>query len=129
MHVFVCGCAPELTAEDGRTSAPASNASVFVGLNGVPATSTNAETGTALGTPLTGFAGATGFTWQSQSTDPAAPTPVTVTVTDTESNQLNLWMADDSLIISAIKLVPVETLAAEGTVSGAACLPDQTPAP
>lgn len=129
--VAVCGCAPQLAQADLQDgidegdgerllSTPGNNAGVYVGFNGAPiAADVN-------GAPLaiSGFTDQAGFTWQNRWSDPAAGTSGATTFTATEAgpNQVNLWMADDGLIVYSLRITPLaETDVEPG--AAAACGP------
>jgi hypothetical protein len=112
--IAVCGCAPEFSAADlpgletgssDVVSEASQNATLYVGFNGAPvATDAN-------GAPLavSGFAGQDGFTWQNRWSDAAAGVSAAATVTVPEAgvHQVNLWMADDGLIIYSLRITPL----------------------
>ena len=103
--VYVCGCAPEYTGED-RQSPRDANDTLFVGLDGAPAVLEDGSTAAA----LSGFADAEGFTWQNAWLDAStgAVAPVVVRVEEPGVSTVNLWMAEDGLLVHSVKLVHAE---------------------
>ena len=102
----VCGCAPQASAAaEGLAAAAENNAAIYVGVNGAPLASD------ALGAPLpiSGFAAQPGFTWQNRWQDQAAGLAGAATFTASAAglHQVNLWMADDGLIVYALRVTPL----------------------
>ena len=118
--LFVCGCAP--TYRDGaRTSVSATNQALFAGIDGVVHLG---EDGVPV--PVSGFADHPGFTWQAlpaTSADSEGPALIAVSVEGVHS--VDLWMADDGVLISGVKLVPVAALADAAAGDGQVCTPGQ----
>jgi hypothetical protein len=125
--VAVCGCAPELTSADlnapvgDLVSGAGANASIYVGLNGAPA----ARDGSGQVLPITGFADTPGYSWQSRWRDPLAGASgaVTISVPEPGSQTINLWMADDGLIVYSLRLTPLAQANIEPDAPVAACGP------
>ena len=116
--VYVCGCAPEYSGDVG-SSPRANNDSVYVGSNGVAAAS-----GENSNLPITGFAGADGFVWQTNWLDEASGTTgaTVVPIGASGPNQINLWMAEDGLLVRSLRLIPVESLAGSAPAAGENCV-------
>lgn len=111
--LVVCGCAPTYR-EGERTSAPASNQAIFAGLDGVTFLSDGEEA-----VPLVGFAAAPGFTWQMLTA--ADDAPMLINVSDAGVHTVNLWMADDGVIVHALKVVPAARLEEAASTVGQVC--------
>lgn len=117
--LLVCGCAP--TYSDGeRTSMPATNQALFAGIDGIVYLG---EAGIPV--PVSGFADRPGFTWQML---PAAfagdGNPALVTVSAEGTHSVDVWMADDGVLISAVRVVPAAALADATASVGQACADD-----
>jgi len=111
--LLVCGCAPTYADAD-RVSPPERNQALFVGIDGVPIL--NADAAPLL---LTGFAAQPGFIWQAQPTADGAPALFTVSEAGVRS--VELWMADDGLLVSALRVVPAVGLAEAAATIGQVC--------
>jgi hypothetical protein len=126
--VSVCGCAPDLTQADllgadagsAAASTAVHNASVYVGVNG--ASLANDVNGQPLA--VGGFAEQAGFSWQNRWSDPAAGISGAVTFSAAEAglHQVNLWMADDGLIVYSLRVTPLAEANVEAGAA-AACGP------
>ncbi len=133
--VSVCGCAPQLTADElaggpvggDVVSNADNNSSVYVGFNGVAA----ASDGLGLMLPIGGFAAWPGYTWQDRWLDAAAGTTGAVTVSAGEPGvqTINLWMADDGLIVYGLRVTPLAQANVEPGAAAPACGPSLGAAP
>jgi hypothetical protein len=134
--VAVCGCAPQLTADEVAgspapggdvASSAENNASIYVGVNGGPA----AVDGLGQILPISGFAAAQGYTWQSRWLDAATGTTGAVTVNAAEpgTQTIHLWMADDGLIVYSLRLTPLALANVEPGAAPEACGPSLGGAP
>jgi hypothetical protein len=134
--VAVCGCAPQLTAEElaggelagGEfVSTAPNNGAVFVGLNGAPVVIDGA--GQVL--PLSGFGDWPGFTWQDRWRDPAGGSSgaVTISIAEEGAQTLQLWMADDGLIVYGLRVTPLAEANVEPGATPALCGPSIEAAP
>ncbi len=122
--VAICGCAPLYMNEDGDVSLPDENDSVFVGLDGAPTVAADALTPAA----VTGYADYAGFTWQSEWLDADGnPVPALVTAPEAGPHTVQLWMAEDGLIVYSLRLTPLAAIE-NGVAPGAACGPSAEPA-
>ena len=128
--VAVCGCAPQLTADEVAGSpAPGgdvassleNNTAIYVGVNGGPA----AVDGLGQILPISGYAAAPGYTWQSRWLDVATGTTGAVTVNAAEpgTQTIHLWMADDGLIVYSLRLTPLALANVEPGAAAEACGP------
>jgi hypothetical protein len=134
--VAVCGCAPQLTAGELNggpaggdvLSSAANNASVYVGVNGLAA----ATDGAGQMLPIGGFAASPGYTWQDRWLDPTLSSSGAVTLRAAEPGvqTIQLWMADDGLIVYGLRLTPLAQANVEPGAVAAACGPSlgDTPA-
>ncbi|MBK8048490.1 MAG: cadherin-like domain-containing protein [Anaerolineales bacterium] len=110
----ICGCAPAYASET-QSSPRDRNDAVYVGLDGAPFRP-NGDTPAV----LTGFASGDGFTWQSSWEDAGATgMPVEFELADAGPHTINLWMADDGLLVHSLQLTPVG--ASDGPPSGSTC--------
>ena len=112
--LLVCGCAP--TYSDGeRVSPPAANQALFAGVDGVTILADD-------GAPalLGGFAAAPGFTWQPLPAS-ADGVPARLSIADTGTRSIDLWMADDGVLVQAVSLVPAAELDAGLAPLGQLC--------
>ena len=116
--LLVCGCAPTYSSDEGA-SLPASNQALFAGVDGIAHLS---PAGDAV--MLTGFAQSTDFTWQPLLASEVDPTPAIITVPDDGMHTVDLWMADDGVIVTAIKLAPAANLDEVQTTIGQSCASD-----
>jgi hypothetical protein len=133
--VSVCGCAPQLTADElaggpvggDVVSNADNNSSVYVGFNGVPA----ASDGLGLMLPIGGFAASPGYTWQDRWLDAATGTTGAVTVSAAEPGvqTIHLWMADDGLIVHGLRVTPLAQANVEPGAAAPACGPSLGAAP
>ena len=113
--LLVCGCAPAYS--DGeRTSAPADNQALFAGIDGVAYLD---ETGVPAS--ISGFAGVPGFTWQvlAAAGDGA---PSLITVPEEGARSVDLWMADDGVLVSGVRVIPAAALADATVNVGQGCV-------
>jgi hypothetical protein len=100
--LLVCGCAPTFADAD-RTSPPERNQTLFAGIDGVTLL---AEDGAPVA--LSGFAAQPGFSWQAQ---PAADgASAWFTIPESGMHSIDLWMADDGLLVHAAGVVPANRL-------------------
>jgi len=112
--LLVCGCAPTY-ADAERVSFPVSNQALFAGIDGVTLL---ADDGTPV--PLSGFAAAPGFTWQAL-LDDAASSPALLSVAEDGLHSVDLWMADDGVLVSAVAVVPTAKLDELAATVGQVC--------
>ncbi len=129
----VCGCAPQLTlpegtgegteevAGDAPAGAAENNATVYAGFNGAPAVVDATGQMLAIG----GFDGWSGYTWQSRWVDPAAGESGAVTLQAAEPGvqRIQLWMADDGLIVYSLRVAALGQADVEPGADAAACGP------
>ena len=100
--LLVCGCAPTYADAD-RISPPERNQALFAGLDGVTILT---EDGAPVA--LSGFAAQPGFSWQAQ---PAADgASAWFTIPESGMHSIDLWMADDGLLVHAVGVVPASRL-------------------
>ena len=134
--VAVCGCAPQLTADEVAggaapggdvASGAENNASIYVGVNGGPAV----VDGLGQILPISGFAAAPGYTWQNRWLDSATGTTGAVTINAAEpgAQTIHLWMADDGLIVHSLRLTPLALSNVEPEAPPEACGPSLGAAP
>ena len=134
--VAVCGCAPQLTADEVAggaapggdvASGAENNASIYVGVNGGPAV----VDGLGQILPISGFAAAPGYTWQNRWLDSATGTTGAVTISAAEpgAQTIHLWMADDGLIVYSLRLTPLALANVEPGAPPEACGPSLGTAP
>ncbi|MCB0041984.1 MAG: hypothetical protein KDE23_20010, partial [Caldilinea sp.] len=112
--LLVCGCAPAY-GDGERTSAPAGNQALFAGIDGVAFLD---EAG--IPAQVTGFADTPGFTWQALSALEGGP--ALITVPEEGASSVDLWMADDGVLVSGVRVVPVAALADAVASTGQACV-------
>lgn len=99
-YLLVCGCAPGYS--DGeRSSPPTNNQALFAGVDGVVYLAPDEKP-----TILTGFADFPGFTWQPLTVDNDDAAPALITVAADGLHTIDLWMAHDGVLVSAVKLTP-----------------------
>lgn len=97
-YLLVCGCAPSYS--DGeRSSQPLNNQALFAGVDGVVHLTPDEKPGI-----LTGFADFPGFTWQPLTVDNDDVVPALITVATDGRRTIDLWMAHDGVLVSAVKL-------------------------
>ena len=103
------------------TSLGDANDAVYVGLNGVPVLSS--ESGAPLA--ITGFDASEGFTWQNRWRDDLSgfSGDIMLTVAEAGTQQVNLWMAEDGLLVHSLALVPVADAGVSGPIAGEVCAP------
>jgi hypothetical protein len=112
--LLVCGCAPTY-ADAERISLPVFNQALFAGIDGV-----TLLTDDGAPVPLSGFAASPGFTWQAL-LDDAASSPAILSVAGDGLHSVDLWMADDGVLVSAVAVVPAVSLDELSTMVGQVC--------
>ena len=112
--LLVCGCAPTYSDAE-RVSLPATNQALFAGVDGV--TILTDEGAPAL---LSGFAAFPGFTWQTPLASPDGAA-ARLTVAETGTRSVDLWMADDGVLVQAVSIVPAAQFDAGLALLGQAC--------
>jgi hypothetical protein len=108
--LLVCGCAPTYADAD-RTSPPERNQAIFAGIDDVTIL---ADDGAPVA--LSGFAAQPGFTWQPQPDTDGAP--ALFTIPEAGVHSIDLWMADDGLLVQAVGIAPASRL---GEMIGQVC--------
>jgi hypothetical protein len=98
--LLVCGCAP-LYSNDERASPAVNNQAIFAGVDGVVHLS---PTGDAV--KLTGFAEFADFTWQPLRVSQESEAPAIITVAEDGMHTVDLWMADDGVLVTAVRVIP-----------------------
>jgi len=118
--VFVCGCAPDYGTEP-VTSLGDANDAVYVGLNGLPVLSPKSSAPLA----ITGFDASEGFTWQNRWRDDLSgfSGDIVLAVAEAGTQQVNLWMAEDGLLVHSLALAPAADAGVRGLIAGEVCAP------
>ena len=113
--LLVCACAPAYN--DGERASPAAdNQALFAGIDGVVYLDA-----AGLPAPVTGFAEMPGFTWQALPAAAPDGSPALLTVPEAGARSVDLWMADDGVLVSGVQVVPAAALADVAAMLGQTC--------